>query len=94
MYELEFGLRRSTQPEKRRAQLDEFLRAVTTLPFEEKAARAAARIRFELERAGAPVGPLDTLIAGIAAAWDAILVTRNVREFGRIGGLRTVDWYS
>jgi tRNA(fMet)-specific endonuclease VapC len=94
LYELEFGLRRSTHPEGRRRQLEQFVRSVTVLPFEEKAARAAAQIRFELERAGAPIGPVDTLIAGTALAWGATLVTRNTREFGRIRGLRTVDWYA
>ncbi len=93
LYELEFGLRRSSQPQKRRVQLEEFIGATTVLPFEEKAAAAAAQIRFELERAGSPVGPLDTLIAGTAVAWGATLVTRNTREFGRIRALRTVDWY-
>jgi len=93
LYELEFGLRRSTQPDKRRGQLEQFIRSVTVLPFEEKAAGAAARIRLELERAGVPIGPVDTLIAGTAAAWGATLVTRNRREFGRIRGLRTIDWY-
>jgi len=94
LYELEFGLRRSSQPHKRRGQLEELARAVTILPFDEKAARAAAEIRFELEQAGAPIGPLDTLIAGTAAAWGATLVTRNTREFSRIRGLKTVDWYA
>lgn len=94
LYELEFGLRRSSQPEKRRKQLEEFIRTVTILPFEEKAAKAAAQIRFELERAGLPIGPVDTLIAGTAAAWGATLVTRNTREFSRIRALPTVDWYA
>jgi tRNA(fMet)-specific endonuclease VapC len=47
-----------------------------------------------LEDAGFPIGPLDTLIAGTAVAWGATLVTRNTREFGRIRGLNTVDWYT
>ena len=94
LYELEFGLRRSKQSARRRAQLEALLRVVNLLPFDQRAASAAAGIRFELEGAGIPIGPMDTLIAGTALAWGATLVTRNTREFGRIRGLRTVDWYA
>jgi len=36
---------------------------------------------------------MDTLIAATALAHSATLVTRNVREFGRVRGLTVVDWY-
>jgi tRNA(fMet)-specific endonuclease VapC len=32
------------------------------------------------------------LIAATALAHDLVLVTRNVKEFGRVSGLRWVDW--
>ena len=93
VYELEVGIAKSTSPQKRKRQLDEFLRWASILPFARVEARASARIRAELERKGAPIGPLDTLIAGTAVAHGAILVTRNVDEFGRIEGLKTENWY-
>jgi tRNA(fMet)-specific endonuclease VapC len=34
------------------------------------------------------------LIAGQARARDLILVTRNLREFARVPGLRSEDWHS
>ena len=34
----------------------------------------------------------DMLIAATALAHDLVLVTRNVKEFGRVPGLRWVDW--
>jgi tRNA(fMet)-specific endonuclease VapC len=37
-----------------------------------------------------PINPL--LIAAIARANDATLITRNVSEFGRVSGLRMEDW--
>jgi tRNA(fMet)-specific endonuclease VapC len=40
-----------------------------------------------------PIGPFDTLIAGIAVATNATLVTHNLREFSRVSGLKVVDWY-
>jgi tRNA(fMet)-specific endonuclease VapC len=36
---------------------------------------------------------LDTLLARSALAHRATLVTRNVKEFGRIEGLSTENWY-
>jgi len=38
------------------------------------------------------IGPLDALIAAHALALEAVLVTRNVREFRRVGGLRVENW--
>lgn len=93
VYELEFGICKSSQPKKRRAQLDEFLAFTSILPFDGEAAKAAAKIRAGLEAAGNPMGPMDTLIAGIALAHGATLVTHNTREFTRVPGLKLVDWY-
>ena len=49
-----------------------------------------------LEARGTPVGPMGMLIAGHALALDAtlvtMLVTGNVREFGRVVGLRVENW--
>jgi tRNA(fMet)-specific endonuclease VapC len=32
-------------------------------------------------------------VAGVALAHDLIVVTRNVREFSRVPGLRVDNWY-
>jgi tRNA(fMet)-specific endonuclease VapC len=93
VYELETGIAKSTDAAKRRSQLDQLLRAVAVLPFGIEEAKAAAAIRARLEQEGAPIGPMDTLIAGTALAHGGILVTRNIREFGRVPGLRVQDWY-
>lgn len=92
VYELEVGIARSNA-EGRRKSLASLMSLVRILPFAESAARAAADIRVQLEKAGTPIGPLDTLIAGIAVANSAVLVTHNTREFSRVEGMRIVDWY-
>lgn len=94
VYELEVGIAKSTQPAKRRRQFDELLETITVLPFDRAAAAAAAGVRSALEKAGRPIGPLDTLIAGTALAHRAILVTHNTREFKRVSKLELIDWYS
>lgn len=91
-YELHVGVEKSANRPERQAQLDQLLRAVRVLPFGLPEARAAARIRADLERAGNGIGPLDTLIAATALAAGAVLVTGNTREFSRVAGLALADW--
>ena len=92
-YEIEFGTLNSRKPEARRRDLQKLLRTLKVLPFDSRAGEMAARLRYQLERAGEKIGPLDTLIAGTALAHGATLVTRNVREFSRVQGLRIEDWF-
>lgn len=42
---------------------------------------------------GTPIRPFDTLIAAHALSLDAALVTRNLREFRRVLGLRAGNWF-
>ena len=93
LYEIEVGIAKSEHPAKRRGQFDTFLAVVSVLPFDRSAARAAATLRVDLEGRGLPIGPLDNLIAGVALAHRATLVTRNTREFSRLPNLAIMDWY-
>jgi tRNA(fMet)-specific endonuclease VapC len=93
VYELETGLAKSAEPKRRRRQLDTLLSVVEVIPFGMDEARAAAKARARLEVEGTPIGPVDTLVAGVALAHRAVLVTHNTREFGRVSGLRLEDWY-
>lgn len=93
LYELETGIAKSMQPERRRAQLDELLRTIRILPFGRAEAKATAILRAALEKVGQPLGPIDYLIAGTALAHQAILVTHNIGEFSRAPGLQWQDWY-
>lgn len=93
VFELETGLAKSRQPRKRREQLRSLLSLIKVIPLGEEEAQVCASLRARLEKAGTPIGPMDTLIAGTALCHGATLVTRNVSEFGRVEGLRVVDWY-
>lgn len=93
LYELQVGIAKSSSPEKRSRQLSDLVAAVRVLPFDEAEAKAAADIRAALERRGTPIGPYDTLIAGTALANGATLVTRNIKEFGRVDALRLENWF-
>ena len=92
VYELEFGTIGSLSPAQRRRDLKLLLSTMDILPFDRRSAEQAARIRYQLEKAGTRIGPLDTLIAGTALAHGAVLVTNNIRELARVPGLQVEDW--
>lgn len=94
-YELRYGLLRlpPDAAAPRLAALAILLRPMQILPFDSECAAHAARIRTELEAAGTPIGPHDTLIAATAIRHQATLVTRNVREFSRVAGLHRINWH-
>jgi tRNA(fMet)-specific endonuclease VapC len=90
LYELRYGASKSAAPERNNARIDDFLTCVSSLvPFD---AGEAGEIRADLERAGAPIGPYDLLIAGQARRRRLALVTANRREFVRVPGLVVDEW--
>lgn len=72
--------------------LDAFFSTIATLPFDEVDAKAAAAIRAALKVMGQPIGAYDVLIAGAGLARGLVVVTSNVGEFKRVGGLQVEDW--
>ncbi len=70
----------------------EVLLRLDAKPFEASADEHYSRLRTALERAGAPIGANDMLVAAHALALDATLVTDNEREFSRVEGLRLENW--
>lgn len=92
LFELEYGIAKSTSPEKCRAQLTLLCESVNILPFGQKETVIAADIRFKLERAGTPIGQYDILIAATAVSHNGVLVSNNTKEFERIADLKLINW--
>lgn len=92
-HELQYGLFRNPKMKKatREAVLG-FLDDVEALPFTEKEAMVAARIRADLQKKGQPIGAYDLLIAATALVNKLILVTSNEKEFSRIPDLVIENW--
>lgn len=90
--ELRFGVAKSTQPKRAVANLNVLLSKVGVVPFDDAATARYGELRARLERRGAPIGPLDTLIAAHALSLRWALATHNVREFRRVPGLEVADW--
>lgn len=90
--ELEYGVAKSRQPDRNRIALVGFLVPFAVVEFDQAAAQAYGAIRAALERKGAPIGPMDLLLAAQAIAGELTLVTNNEREFRRVEGLRVENW--
>ena len=69
-----------------------FLAAFEITPFDAPAATAYGSLHAHLQAQGTPIGLLDTVIAAHALALSATVVTKNVREFGRVPGLTVENW--
>jgi len=90
--EIEYGIAKSARPEHNRRVFDTLLAGIQVIPFDEAAARLYGPIRAELESRGQPIGPYDLMIAAHALSHDAVLVTDNLGEFGRVAGLAVENW--
>lgn len=92
IYEIQVGIAKSNNPQKREEQLAQLLSQISVVDFTCKEAKACANIRADLESKGTPIGPIDTLIAGYALSGGYTLVTNNTKEFERISGLKLENW--
>ncbi len=90
--ELRVGAEFARHALKEHEQLDEFLSAFAVAQTDDRFAPMFARIAAATRRAGTPVAPLDLLIATAALLDDAPLVTRNVKDFSRVPGLRVLRY--
>src|SRR5258706_1527110 len=90
--ELRTGAAKSTSAIKTFRLVENFLRPLTIADFTSDDAIAYAHVRAKLERAGTPIGPLDTLIAAQPMPRTLTLVSHNEREFQRVSGLHLENW--
>lgn len=89
---LQHGVAKSSNPEKNRVAMLEFLVPFAVLPFDDVAARAHGEIRTTLETRGTPIAPMDMLIAAHALSRHLILVTNYADEFRRVPRLSVENW--
>jgi len=71
-------------------QTEELLSDFMVVGFDENSIKHFGRLRKQKNLK--KVGRADMLIACIALAHDALLVTRNTRDYKDIAGLRTDNW--
>jgi len=90
--ELLFGAQRSRRVEANLQRLKLFFEPLQSLSFDDRCAGHYAQIRVDLHVRGKLIGGNDMLIAAIARAHNATLVTHNTAEFNQVSGLRLEDW--
>jgi tRNA(fMet)-specific endonuclease VapC len=90
--ELLYGARNSERVEENLERLERFFAPIDSLAFDDAAAEWYGIIRAQLRREGKLIGSNDMMIAAIARAADATLVTRNQDEFRRVAGLKLTSW--
>lgn len=91
--EMRYGQIGKKASTKHKTLVDEFVKRLdAVLPWDQRAVDATVEAMRLLVKAGTPIGPNDTAIAGHAVAIGCTLVTNNVREFGRVPGLIYEDW--
>lgn len=65
--------------------IEEFVRVVPVLPFDENAARCYATLPFKRAR-------FDRLLAAHALSLNATIITNNVDDFADVPGLKVENW--
>ncbi|HCN45471.1 MAG TPA: VapC toxin family PIN domain ribonuclease [Pseudomonas sp.] len=91
--EMRYGQIGKKASTKHKTLVDEFVKRLdAVLPWDQQAVDGTIEVMSALTKAGTPIGPNDTAIAGHAVATGCTLVTNNVREFGRVDGLVYEDW--
>lgn len=83
-----FELLAGARSGKQERAVRQLLEALSILDLDSRGADCAAQVRRDLDRAGAPIGMADSLIAGIVLRYGGRLLSRNRRHFERVEGLR------
>ena len=90
--ELYEGAYRSTRKSEALALIEDFTLNTEILDFSEEACRIFGQRCAELAKQGKATQEPDLMIAAIALAHDATLITRNVKDFANIAGLNVLKW--
>lgn len=91
--ELAFGLAKRPEAVALKAAVDEFLRRVEVLPWDEAVAQTYGTLRAQMQSKGTPLAPLDMQIAAHALHLKATLVSSD-RAFAQAPDLLMEDWTS
>jgi len=91
-YELFLGAHKSQQRDTNLSRMLGLLSSLQLLDYDIWAAEKAAEYSASLESRGQTIGIRDSMIAGITARHNEVLVTRNVGHFSRITDIKLDPW--
>lgn len=90
--ELLYGVQMSNRKRANRTAVDALVRHLTVIDWSRDAAQHYAQIRAQLNKRGQMIGSNDLLISAQARSLGAVVVTNNVKDFGRVKGLKVENW--
>ena len=90
--ELRVGAELWRQPLQAHEQLDRLLAGLLIVYPDERFAPMYGRLLAAISRTGRPMATMDLLIATAAILDDAPLITRNLKDFSRVPGLRVIGY--
>ena len=93
-FELRRGAFLRDDPEPLWSRIQEFvLPVVQWLPVNDAISLRAGELSAALRRQGREIGVIDTFLAATAQSRGLVMVTRNLRHFERIDGLKLENWF-
>jgi len=88
IFELFSGLAQSSKQELERKKIISVLSRVAVLRLEASAAERGGEIDGMLIKAGEQIDPIDSMIAGIALMNGETVLTKNIKHFSKVAGLK------
>ena len=92
IFELFIGVSLSIKQDQERNKINRILNGLSIISFDEDSAREAGKIYAQKRKNGAAIEPEDSMIAGICSRRNEILITRNIKHFSDIEGLRVESY--
>jgi len=92
IFELFVGVGLSIEQDYERKKITRILDGLSVISFDKDSAKEAGRIYAQKRRDGLVIDPEDSMIAGVCAKRNEILITRNIKHFSDIENVR-IDSY-
>jgi len=88
IFELQYGAKISNRSEENLEELKKILNSLNIFSFDYKSCDEASSIFADLRKMGKIIGIKDILIAGICRSNKLDLITKNVKQFENVKGLK------
>ena len=92
IFELFVGVALSVKKDQERKKINQILNGLSIISFDEESAREAGKIYAQKRKNGSTIEIEDSMIAGICSRRKEILITRNIKHFSDIEGLRIENY--
>ncbi len=92
VFELWTGLAQCQRPVSEEQKIRRVVDSQLFLDLDKSSAEEAGLMNGNLSKAGMPIDPEDCMIAGIAKHYDETILTRNIKHFRRIVGVKIEEY--